>query len=348
MNTHESAVETAAAGSTSAQPLTLGGQAFTPGHSRVAILGAGVMGPGIALVFAEHGYTVDLCEISQAGIDKGMQSLRDSAALKVSEGLLQAAQAQALVGRVQGHVGIDTAVQGADLVIEAVSENKEIKREVFATVQRLGKPSAVIWSNTSALNVFELIDDAMQGRLVVAHWFAPAHIIPLVEVVGVGDATSALVTETLAVLKSVGKAPVRLNKMINGFVINRILRLMGREIFHLLETGVISPEDMDIAVRTSIAPRMQVLGVVQRYDFTGLNLSLRHFRDPEFQDPPFEAEPKHLLDHVNAGHLGVSTGEGFYNYAGRSTRELQEERDRHLYRVMRQLGDYVSDPQPVR
>ena len=329
--------------------LALGARAFSPATSRVAVLGGGVMGPGIALVFAEHGYAVDLCDVHQAGVDKGMQSLRDGVALKLSEQqLLSQPAADALLARVQGHVGIEAAIARADLVIEAVPENKDIKREVFATVQRLGKPDAVIWSNTSSLNVFELIDEALCERLVVAHWFAPAHIIPLVEVVGNGAHTQALVDQSCAVLKAVGKTPVRLNKLVNGFVINRLQRLLGREIFYLLESGVISAEDMDTAVRASIAPRMQVLGVVQRYDFTGLGLSARNFSDPDFQDAPFEAVPKHLQDRVDAGDLGVSTGRGFFDYEGQSTLALQNERDRHLYRVIQRLDEYVDGPRPVK
>lgn len=327
--------------------LSLAGRRHIPQECRVAVIGAGVMGPGIALVFAEAGYRVDLCDVSQAAIDKGMASLRNSARLTGEENQQPAEQIEAVVARVEGHVGIDAAVAAADLVIEAVSENKEIKRSIFATVQKLSAPHTVIWSNTSSLNVFELIDASMRGRLVVAHWFAPAHILPLVEVVGDGESTARLMDETIAILRSIGKAPIRLNCMINGFVINRIQRLMGREIFNLLEAGVVSPEDMDLAVRASIAPRMQVLGVVQRYDFTGLNLSLRNFMDPDFQDPPFEDLPNQLKQRVDAGHLGVSTGKGFYDY-DRSALEMQDERDRHLQRVITALGDYVSGPRPVR
>ena len=334
--------------SNSADTLKLGSRIFSPADSRITVLGAGVMGPGIALAFAEQGYQVDLCEINQAGIDKGMQSLRDGVALKLSEKLITLQAADALLARVQGHVGIEAAIARADLVIEAVPENKDIKRDVFQTVQRVGKPGSIIWSNTSSLNVFALIDESMRERLVVAHWFAPAHIIPLVEVVGNGEHTDALVNQTCALLKSVGKTPVRLNKMVNGFVINRLQRLLGREIFYLLESGVISAEEMDIAVRASIAPRMQVLGVVQRYDFTGLGLSARNFKDPDFQDPPFENVPKHLQDHVDAGHLGVSTGQGFFDYGDQSTLALQNERDRHLYRVIERLDEYVHGPRPVQ
>lgn len=329
------------------QELQLAGRRHIPQDSRVAVIGAGVMGPGIALVFAEAGYRVDLCDVSQDAIDKGMASLRNCAQLKCDENLLAADLLEVVLARVEGHVGIEAAVTAADLVIEAVSENKEVKRKIFATVQQLSQPHTVIWSNTSSLNVFELIEPSMQGRLVVAHWFAPPHILPLVEVVGNGETTDRLVDETLVILRAVGKVPIRLNRMINGFVINRIQRLMGREIFNLLEAGVVSPEDMDLAVRASIAPRMQVLGVVQRYDFTGLNLSLRNFTDPDFQDPPFEDQPNQLKQRVEAGHLGVSTGKGFYEY-DRSTLEMQDERDRHLQRVIAALGDYVSGPRPVK
>lgn len=330
------------------EPLTLASMPFDPDHSIVAVLGAGVMGPGIALVFAQAGYQVLLCEVSQSALDKGLQSLQNCARLKAEEGLLQADQVAACVARVTGHVGIEQAVSKAHLVIEAVSENKEIKRAVFETVGRLSRPETVVWSNTSTLNVFELAPAVLEKRLLVAHWFAPAHIVPLVEVVGNGEVSNQLVDETLRVLRAVGKSPVRLNRMVNGFVINRILRLMGREIFYLLESGVISAEDLDLAVRTSIAPRMQVLGVVQRYDFTGLNLSLRNYQDPDFKDPPFQAEPEALREKVQSGHLGISTGQGFFDYGDRTMLELQDERDRHLHRVIAALGDYVTGPRPVK
>jgi 3-hydroxybutyryl-CoA dehydrogenase len=187
----------------------------------------------------------------------------------------------------------------------------------------------------------------MRGRLVVAHWFAPAQIIPLVEVVGSAPHTDTLMQQTCEVLRAVGKTPVRLNKMVNGFVINRLQRLLGREIFHLLESGVISRKTWTSPCAPAL-PRMQVLGVVQRYDFTGLGLSVRNFRDPDFQDPPFEEVPKHLLDRVNDGHLGVATGQGFFDYGTQTMLELQNERDRHLYRVMERLSHYVDGPRPVR
>ncbi len=327
--------------------LTLGGKAFTPGTSRVAVLGGGVMGPGITQVFAEAGFDVDLCELNAHALKKGLASLKESLQLKVELGLITKELALASLARTTGNIGSDDALKRANLVIEAVTENKAIKKEVYLRVQKLCNPDTVVWSNTSTLDVFSLAESGMRERLVVAHWFAPPHIVPLVEVVGDPCTKNGLVDETVSLLKALGKTPVKLNKFVNGFVINRLQRILGREVFYLLESGVISAEDLDLAVRTSLAPRMQVLGVVQRCDYTGLNLSLRNLQDTDFIDAPVDPEPSILKTLVDDGHLGVTTGKGFYDYQGRSTLTLQRERDIRLWQVMQGLGDLVSDPKPI-
>jgi 3-hydroxybutyryl-CoA dehydrogenase len=327
--------------------LTLGGKAFVPGKSRVAVLGGGVMGPGITQVFTEAGFEVDLCELNALALEKGLASLKESLQLKVELGLITKELALASLARATGNIGSDDALKRADLVVEAVTENKAIKKEVYARVQQLCKQNTVLWSNTSTLDVFSLAEPGMRERLVVAHWFAPPHIVPLVEVVGDPCTHPGLVDETVLLLKALGKTPVKLNKFVNGFVINRLQRILGREVFYLLESGVISAEDLDLAVRTSLAPRMQVLGVVQRCDYTGLNLSLRNLQDTDFVDAPVDPEPSILKSLVDEGHLGVTTGKGFYDYQGRSTLTLQRERDIKLWQVMQGLGDLVSDPKPI-
>ncbi len=327
--------------------LSLAGMPFRPGASRVTVIGAGVMGPGIAQVFAEHGFGVDLCESGQAALDRGMASLKDSLALKVELSLLDPAASQHVLARVTPHCGIDAAVARADLVIEAVTENRDVKKEVYAQVDRLGGPATVVWSNTSTLNVFELAPPALAPRLLVAHWFAPPQILPLVEVVGSPQGMAGLCQETVALLRALGKTPVVLEKFIPGFLINRLLRALGRESFSMIESGVVSLEDLDVAVRTSLAPRMQLLGVMQRYDFTGLGLSLRNLADPEMVDAPVDLAPASLRERVDRGDLGVSSGKGFYSYDGRSTLEMQRQRDRKLWQIMTGLSDLVLDPKPL-
>lgn len=327
--------------------LTLSGASFEAGVARVTVVGAGVMGPGISMVFAEHGYGVDLCEVGPEALDRGMAALDDALALKVELGLCSSEAAKAALARVVPHCGLDAALQRAALVIEAVTENRAVKQAVFAQVEQLAPESAVVWSNTSTLDVFALASPALRQRLLVAHWFAPPHILPLVEVVGSSDLQPALCDESVALLLALGKAPVVLRKFVPGFLINRLLRALGRESFPLIESGVITAAELDAAVRTSLAPRMQILGVMQRYDFTGLGLSLRNLADPAMTDAPVDLSPTPLRDRVERGDLGVSSGRGFYHYEGRSTLEMQRQRDQALWRVVHGLGDLVLDPKPL-
>lgn len=327
--------------------LTLGGQPFVPANDRIAVLGAGVMGPGIASVFAEHGFAVDLCDISEAAVERGMATLRESMQIKVELGLSSAASTARAIGRVTPHVGIAAALKSARLVIEAVPENREVKSSIYREVEASCTPDTVVWSNTSTMNVFVLAPPAVQSRLVVAHWFAPPHILPLVEVVGGPETAMVAVSECMAVLRALGKTPVKLEKFIPGFVVNRLQRALGHEAFHLLESGAISIENLDIAVRTSLAPRMQILGLMQRYDFTGLNLSLRNLEDPDIVDPPVNLAPEPLTRRVANGELGVTTGKGFYGYEGRSSLDMQRARDVKLWQVVIGLSDLLSDPKPL-
>lgn len=327
--------------------LALNGRAFTPGASRVAVLGAGVMGPGIALVFAEHGFEVDLCEIRQPALEAGMASLADALELKVQAQMCDGAAARDTLSRVTPCLGIAGAIARADLIVEAVPEDRDIKRAVYTQVAEAAPAHAVVWSNTSTLDIFALAPPAVAPRLLVAHWFAPPHILPLVEVVWQTPASASLCGETVALLRALGKAPVVLEKFVPGFVINRLLRALGREAFDMIESGVISIEGLDAAVRTSLAPRMQVLGIMQRYDYTGLHLSLRNLADPDIVDAPVNRSPALLKDRVDRGELGVGSGKGFYDYAGRSTRSLQRERDLRLWQALRGLAELATDPKPI-
>lgn len=332
---------------TATDSLTLGGRPFRAGESRVAVLGAGVMGPGIAQVFAEHGFDVDVCDPSSATLERARATLNESLDLKIQLGLADRASADQALARIRMHTDSQEALERSHLVVEAVSEKADIKRAVYAAAAARSAPHAVVWSNTSTMNVFELAPPALRHRLVVAHWFAPAHILPLVEVVGDEHTPAETLTETDAVLRMLGKAPVRLEKFVPGFIINRLLRALGREAFHLLESGVISVENLDAAVRTSLAPRMQVLGLMQRYDYTGLGLSMRNLSDPSFEDAPVNRCPEALKQRVDKGELGVATGKGFYDYAGRDVLALQHARDVRLWQVVDALGELVTDPRPI-
>ncbi len=128
-------------------------------------------------------------------------------------------------------------------------------------------------------------------------------------------------------IRRVDRVPAVMERFVPGFCINRILRILGREIFFLLDNGYMSPEELDVAVKASIIPRAMVLGLVQRYDFTGLDLSARNLENAEYLEPPLDNAPKGLVERVARGDLGVKTGRGFFDYGGRGLEEILKERD---------------------
>jgi 3-hydroxybutyryl-CoA dehydrogenase len=133
-----------------------------------------------------------------------------------------------------------------------------------------------------------------------------------------------------------------MQKFVPGFAINRMLRILGRETFFLLDNGYITADQLDLAVKASLAPRMMVLGLVQRYDFTGLDLSARNLENPGFLEPPLDNRPKSLFDLVEKGHFGVKTGRGFYDYSDRKLEDVLKERDDKLLKVLKSLGFLIT------
>ena len=148
----------------------------------------------------------------------------------------------------------------------------------------------------------------------------------------------------IALLQKIGKTPVLMNRYVPGHAINRFLRIMGREAFFLLDNGYITADQLDLAIKASIAPRMCTLGVVQRYDFTGLDLSAGNLRMPNYPEPPLDNAPKSLVDLVAAGHLGVKSGSGFFDYSDKTLSEALDKRDDDLIRALKGVEFALKDP----
>ena len=197
-------------------------------------------------------------------------------------------------------------------------------------------------SNASALNPFELVPEGRRTNFAAAHWFAPPQILPLVEVAkgaetergdhGVHSGPAA------GLRQEAGSS----GEDVPGYIINRIQFLLNTEVFYLLENGVCTPEQMDMAVKASLMPRGMVLGLVQRYDFTGLDISANNIINGSYVMPEPSKHPAALFDHVDKGELGIKTGKGFYDYAGRSREELCAKRDDLLFRVLQATGDLID------
>jgi 3-hydroxybutyryl-CoA dehydrogenase len=305
---------------------------------KIAIIGLGTMGPGLAEVFLQAGYRVTGYDLDPAAATKCGQVIEGMLATMIEFNLVSRQEASAAMANIDYADSLKSAVSGAQIIIEAVSENRKIKQDIYEQIDMYAPAGSLIWSNTSTLNIYELTPPGRAGETIIAHWFAPPHIVPLVEVVKGPQTSPATIETTISILKKLNKIPIVLEKYVPGFIINRIQRIMGREVLFLLEDGYISQEDLDLAAKASLAPRMMVLGLVQRYDFTGLDLSARNLLDENFFDPPHDNKPAALHTKIENGHLGVKTGKGFYDYDGREITEVLKDRDRYLLKVMQGVG----------
>jgi len=301
---------------------------------KIAVIGLGTMGPGLAEIFAQAGCRVTGYDANPEAAAKCGKVIEAIFEIMGEFNLVSPSEARAATANIDYAASLEEAVRGAQIVVEAVSENRKVKQGIFEQIDRCAPAGCLIWSNTSSLNIFELTPPGRAGETLIAHWFAPPHIIPLVEVVKGPRTSPVTLRTTLDMLKKLKRIPIVLEKYVPGFVINRIQRIMGREVLFLLGGGYISQEDLDLAVKASLAPRMMVLGLVQRYDFTGLDLSARNLLDENFFDPPLDNKPAALYSKIERGDLGVKTGKGFYDYRGRDITDVLKARDRNLLKVM--------------
>jgi len=199
-----------------------------------------------------------------------------------------------------------------------------------------------VTSNTSYLDVFELAPESLQKRLLISHFFAPPYLIPLVEIVKGPGTLQKVALRMRKILKDAGQKPVILDKFIPGFIVNRLQRAMGREIFHLMDGGYAKPEEIDRAVLASLGIRVPVLGVVRRYDFGGLDLAVKVLSNPSIGLMDEDRPSSTLDDLVAGGDLGVKSGKGFYDYHGEDLQQIYRKRDR-LLMLMRDTLEEIEE-----
>ena len=212
------------------------------------------------------------------------------------------------------------AVREVDFVLEAVAEIPKVKKKVFAQLEAACPENVVLASNTSGLEIFKIIEVKNPSRLVVTHWFAPPHIIPLVEVVP-GPATTPDVLQFAAgLMERIGKKPLVMKQFVQRFIVNRVQNAIVRTVLEMITNGWATPEQIDLAVKTSLGIRLPIVGVVQSLDFTGLNLIHDMTKGTGTENPFIEEK-------VRQGHLGASTSKGIYDYGGRSEEEILRKRD---------------------
>lgn len=307
---------------------------------RVLVAGAGTMGHGLALVMARAGHEVCLLDVDEKILDRALSLIESHLNLLAEAGKDEGVPVSDLLKNI--HPSTDRrALSDADLVLESIVEDPEAKRAFYSEAARLCRPDAVVSSNTSYLDVFELAPPSVQERLLITHFYAPPYLIPLVEIVKGPETDRRLVEGMRGFLRRAGQKPIVLEKFIPGFIVNRLQRAMAREIFHLLDGGYASAEEIDRAVLASLGVRLPVLGVVKRYDFAGIDFALKVFHNPSIHLVNEDRPPKCLEELVSQKRLGVKSGRGFYDYEGMEMDEILHKRDRLLIRT-RELIDEIE------
>ncbi len=279
---------------------------------KIAVIGAGTMGAGIAQTCAAAGFQVAMRDIDQKFVDGGFRRVRDPLMKRVEKGKMTQAEVDALVSRIHGTVDLKEALSGAQFVIEAVFEKMDVKRETYAEMDRLAAPETVFASNTSSLSITEMANVTKRpDRVVGMHFFNPAPVMKLVEVIRGSETSDATVRAAKELCVKLGKEPVEVKES-PGFVVNRLLVPMMNEAFNLLQEGVASAEDIDKAMKLGTNMPM---GPFELADYTGIDIGLdvmevlyRETGDPKFRPSPL------LRKYVRAGRLGKKSGRGVYEY----------------------------------
>jgi len=311
---------------------------------KVAVLGAGTMGPGIAQMFAMGGYDVTMWTRSEQTREKAKEALYKSLQTFVEEDMLEAGKLEETFKRVDFALTVEDAVAGADFIQETIVENKDAKIELFEKIGAAANESAIIASNTSGLDVFALMPENRLKQAVIAHWYAPPQLIPLVEVVKSAQAPQEYADVTVDLLEKCGKTAVLMKKFIRGYIANRMQMCLNQELFYLLDNGYCTPEDIDKAVKTSFIPRAVVLGLCKRADFGGLDMTANNYKNKSYSMPPEVDMPKTLQEHIDKGEFGFKTGKGFYDYSEVDKAALTAKRDKQLFEVYKLAKKFMDDP----
>ena len=310
--------------------------------TEVAVVGAGLMGHALALVFALGGHNVRLPDVSLEALERAPNLMATALNTLAEAGEVDASwNRQKLSQAVRCYTSLADAVKGAAVVIEAVVERPDIKRSVYTNLEGLMEPDAILASNTSNLDIFPLVPPGLQKRTIIAHWYTPPYLCDLVDLCPGPETDPSAIVVVRDMVKAMGKVPVVFKQMVQGYVANRLQAAIGLEVQRMLDEGLVTAKDIDDSVIHGIALRMPILGVMAKADFTGLPLMQQGLKNRSYTPPEVRGHSETLDKLIEEGRTGVMTGKGYFDWGDRSPEELFRERDRKLLalkQALRKIG----------
>jgi 3-hydroxybutyryl-CoA dehydrogenase len=295
----------------------------------IAVIGGGLLGAGIAQVFAAADYKVTVFEPNE----EARLSLRS----RVVENLSLMGSEVAIAERIDTSGDLEEAVAAAHYVTEAAPEKLELKRSIFADLERLAPAEAILASNTSVIPITQITEGLETAhRMVGTHWWNPPYLVPLVEVIQAEQTSQLTIEETMALLRAVGKEPAHVKKDLPGFVANRLQHALWREAIAMVAEGICDAQTLDTCVKNSFGLRLPVLGPLENADMVGLDLTLDIHKTviPELDR---SAGPNPFLkQQVEAGRLGFKSGEGFRTWTEEEKSDLRKQLSFHLVKAQRE------------
>ena len=291
---------------------------------KVAVIGAGLMGHGIAQELAQGGYEVGLNDVTEEALEKAIVRIRDNYAMLEREGLLSQGKGEKAIGLVQTSVDIGVAIDGADLVIEAVVEDLALKLDIFEKLDAWCEPQTILATNSSSYmpSKIAVVTDRPE-KVVGMHYFNPPFLMPLVEIIKSDQTSDQTAQVAYDLMVKIGKSPVMVQKEIPGFIGNRIQAAVWREILWLVEEGIATPQDIDTVVKTGLGRRLSVAGPFELTDLTSLAMKQAIMEELLPSLASGQKVPVILKEKVEGGELGIRSGKGFYEWTPESGEDLR-------------------------
>ena len=308
----------------------------------IAVVGAGLMGHALALVFALGGHKVRLTDNNPANLERAPGLMATALATLTENGEVDPSKdRQWLSTAVRCVPDLADTVKGARVVVEAVVERPDVKRAVYGQLETMMDPDSILASNTSNLDIFPLVPPGLAKRTIIAHWYTPPYLCDLVDLCPGPETDPSAVTTVRDIVAAMGKTPVVFKQMVQGYVANRLQAAMQLEVYRLLDEGLVTAKDIDDSVLHGLALRIPILGIMAKADFTGLLLMQQGLKNRSYTPPEPRDRSESLDALIEAGRTGVMSGKGYFDWGDSSAEDLFRERDRKLLamkQALRKIG----------